>query len=314
VNNHELLRSILPSLLALGLIVPSMAAQQPSSIPETPTKMVVTVEPRHGSSSVPTISRQDVMVYEGHNRDQVTDLVPLQGNNAGLELFIVLDDGLRSSVDSQISDLQKFISAQPATTAIGLGYMRDGTVSVAQNPATDHAQAAKALRIPFGERGISPSPYESISELIKKWPVQGLRREILMISDGIDALYGGGPDDPYLDQEIQDAQKANVIVFSIYAPGAGHYGHSFWRMSWGQTFESQLSDETGGEAYNIGLGSPVSFAPYLEDLSQRLTRQYLVTFVAKTEKKAGMRKISLKTEVPNTELVAADRAFIPAGE
>jgi hypothetical protein len=312
VKTHELLRSTLTSLLALGLIVPSMAAQQPS-LPGAPIKVVVSVEPRHGSAA-PVLDRGDVMVYEGHDRDQVTDLVPLQGNDAGLELFIVLDDGLSTSVGSEIGELQKFIQAQPATTAIGIGYMRDGTVSVAQNLTTDHVQAAKSLRLPVGERGISPSPYESIAELIKKWPVHTVRREVLMISDGIDALYGGGADDPYVNQAIEEAQKANVIVFSIYARGAGHFGHTLWRMNWGQIFESQLSDQTGGESYYNGLENPVSFAPYLSDLSQRLTRQYLVTFIAKPEKKAGMRNVKFRTEVPNAELVATDKVYAPAGE
>lgn len=295
------------------LLVPSIAAEQPSTLPGVPAKMVVTVEARHGST-VPVINREDVMIYEGHDRDQVTDWIPLQGDHAGLELFILLDDGLSTSVGSQLNDLQKFISAQPATTAIGIGYMRDGTVAVAQNLTADHAQAAKALRLPIGDRGTSPSPYLSIVDLIKRWPAHQERREILMISDGIDALYGGGPDDPYVDQAIEEAQKAGVMVFSIYAPGAGHVGHTFWRMNWGQNYESQLSDETGGESYYLGLGSPVSFTPYLEDLAQRLTRQYLLTFVAKPEKKAGARQVKLRTEVPNAELVAADKIYTPAGQ
>jgi hypothetical protein len=313
MKNHKLLRSAFLSTVVLGLILPSMAAEVPTALPGVSAKMVVSVEPRHGSA-VPALNRGDVMVYEGHDRDQVTDLVPLQGNNAGLELFIVLDDGLSTSVGSQIGDLQNFIQAQPSTTAIGIGYMRDGGTSVVQNLTTDHALAAKSLRIPLGERGVSPSPYESITDLIKKWPVNGTRREILMISDGIDALYGGGPDDPYVDQAIEEAQKANVIVFSIYAHGAGHLGHTLWRMNWGQNYESQLSDETGGESYSNGLGNPVSFAPYLNDLSQRLTQQYLVTFVTKPEKKAGMRTVKFKTEVPNAEVVGAARVYTPAGE
>jgi hypothetical protein len=39
----------------------------------------------------------------------------------------------------------------------------------------------------------------------------------------------------------------------------------------------------------------------------------LLTFVAKPEKKAGERQVKLKTEVPNAELVAADRIHTPAG-
>jgi hypothetical protein len=313
MQKHQFLRSAFLSLVTLGLLVPSIAAQQPPSLPGVPATMVVTVEARHGSTA-PVINREDVMVYEGHDRDQVTDWIALQGDRAGLELFILLDDGLNTSVGSQLGDLQKFIAAQPSTTAIGIGYMRNGTVAIAQNPTTDHGQAAKSLRLPLGERGISASPYLSITDLIKRWPVQQERREILMISDGIDALYGGGPSDPYVDQAIEEAQKAGVIVFSIYSRGAGHYGHSFWRVNWGQNYESQLSDETGGESFYLGLDSPVSFSPYLEDLTQRFTRQYLLTFLAKPEKKAGLRSVKLRTEVPNAELVSADKVYMRAGE
>lgn len=296
----------------LGSLVSSAAAQQSPASAGVPTRLVVTVEAKHGST-LPVINREDVMVYEGHDRDQVMDWVPLQGNQAALELFILIDDGLNSSVDLQLSDLKKFIGSQPATTAIGIGYMRDGTVQVAQNPTTDHEQAVKALRIPFGERGISPSPYLSLADLIKRWPDQQVRREVLMISDGIDGLNGGGPTNPYLDEAIAAAQRAGVVVYSIYSPGAGHFGHSFWRTNWGQNFLSQLSDETGGESYGLLLGTPVSFLPYLEDLTKRLTHQYLLTFVARPEKKAGERQVKLKTEVPNAELVSADKIYTPAG-
>ena len=55
-------------------------------------------------------------------------------------------------------------------------------------------------------------------------------------------------------------------------------------MNWGQNYLSQISDETGGESYYLGFGAPVSFVPYLDDLTHRLTRQYLLTFLAKPEK------------------------------
>ena len=54
--------------------------------------MVVTVEPHHGSD-VPAVNREDVMVYEGKDRDTVTEWIPAQGDHAALELFILLDDG-----------------------------------------------------------------------------------------------------------------------------------------------------------------------------------------------------------------------------
>jgi hypothetical protein len=299
-------------LLAVSALAPSQVVAQQASSTGVPAHMVVTVEPRHGSN-VPVINREDVMVYQGHDRAKVTDWLPLQGEHAGLQLFILIDDAANTSLGSQLEDIRQFINAQPATAAIGVAYMRNGTADILQNLTDDHALAAKALRLPLGDPGAAGSPYFSLVDLIKRWPESQVRREILMVSDGIDRFGGSGPSNPYVDSAIEDAQRAGIIIYSIYTPGTGHLGHSFWRMNWGQNYLSQISDETGGESYYLGFGAPVSLAPYLDDLTHRLTRQYLLTFLAKPEKKAGFQQVKLRTEVPNAELVAADRVYVPAG-
>jgi hypothetical protein len=47
-------------------------------------------------------------------------------------------------------------------------------------------------------------------------------------------------------------------------------------------------------------------------MARKLGRQYLLTFIPKPEKKAGMQRVKLQTEVPNAELVSADKVFVPA--
>ena len=303
---------VLLTVAALASGLWSTAAQQTSS-DGVPAHVVVTVEPRHGSN-VPVINREDVMVYQGHERAKVTDWLPLQGEHAGLQLFILIDDAANTSLGSQLEDIRQFVNAQASTTAIGVAYMRNGTADVLQNPTNDHMQAAKALRLPLGDAGASGSSYFSVVDLIKRWPEAAVRREILMVSDGIDRFGGSGPNNPYGDSTIEDAQRAGIIIYSIYTPGVGHFGHSFWRINWGQNYLSQISDETGGESYYLGFGAPVTFAPYLDDLNHRLTRQYLLTFLAKPENKAGFQSFKLRTEVPNAELVAADRVYVRAGK
>jgi hypothetical protein len=274
--------------------------------------LLVTVEARHGSN-VPEITRDDVMVYEGRDRDRVTGWLPLKGDHAGLEFFIMLDDSSSVSLGSQLEDLHQFIIAQPATTKIGIAYMQNGNAQVLQNLTNDHALAAKALRLPMANPGASASPYFSLGDLIKRWPPSEERHEVLMITDGIDRYWGSGPDNAYVDQVIEQVQRAGVIVYSIYTPGEGHYGHSYWRTYWGQNYLSQVADETGAESYYlIGSAPPVTFAPYLEDITRRLGNQYLVTFIAKPQKKAGMQRVKVRTEVPNAELVSADRVYVPA--
>ena len=102
------------------------------------------------------------------------------------------------------------------------------------------------------------------------------------------------------------------MVYSIFATGAGHYGHSQWSVTWGQSYLAQVAEQTGGEAWFQGFETPVSLAPYLDDLSHRLTGQYLLSFVPKPEKKAGFQRIKLRTELPNAELVGQESVYVPA--
>jgi hypothetical protein len=295
---------------AVWLSVAGSAYAQNAGVP---THILVTVEARHGKT-VPEVSRPDVMVYEGHDRDQVTDWTPAQGDHAGLELFILLDDGSNLSLGTQLDSIRKFISAQPASAKIGVAYMQNGVAKIEQSPTSDHALAAKALRLPLGAAGINASPYFALSDLVKKWPESPDRHEVLMASDGVDRYYGiGDPQDPYLDTAIHDAERAGILVYAIYTPGAGHFGHSYWQNYWGQIYLSRLAEETGGEAFYIGFtGAPVSFDPFLEDTAQHLEHQYWLTFLAKPPKKSGWQRIKVTTEVSNAELVAAHEAYVPA--
>jgi hypothetical protein len=290
-------------------------AQQATNASGTPVHMIVTVEPRKGSE-VPVVTREDVMVYEGKNREQVTEWIPAQSDHAGLEFYVLIDDASSSALDTQLSDIKKFIAGLPANAQVGVAYMQNGTARMEQKLTTDHDLAAKALRLPFGYLGADASPYFSLSDLAKHWQPDGTRHEVLMISSGADPYYGVGDTlDPYVSAAIEDCQRAGVLVSAIYAPGAGHFGHSHWYNYWGQIYLSKLTEETGGEGYYIGFFGPApDFSPFLKDAANRLEHQYLLTFLAEPQKKAGVRPIKLKTELHNVDLVAANAVYVPASE
>lgn len=299
-------------LISAGLAMGGMLliAREDVPPPATPIQMTVTVEARHGKE-VPVMKPGDVMVFQKKERLPVTDLDP----RAALELYILIDDASGMSLGSQLGDLKQFIETQPAETSIGIGYMRNGTVEFTEALTAHHAKAAKGLRLPLGYPGVMPSPFLSLSDLIKRWPAGAARHEVLLVTSGIDPL-GGGVVDPYLDSAIEHAQRAGIVVYAIYAPAAdhgGHGGHSFWRMNWGQNHLAQIAEETGGEAYMLGFGPPVSFAPYFADIAEHLAHQYVVTFLITPGKKAGFQSVRLTTEVPNAELVTAGKVYIPAG-
>jgi hypothetical protein len=309
-------RYTLPIIVGLAMFcgLPLLPAQSSDSN-GIPVHMVVTVEPNKGSD-VQTINREDVLVTENKDRDTVTAWAPAPADGSGLEFFVLLDDSSNATLGSQLDDIRKFIDEQPAAEKVGVAYMQNGMAKIMQVPTSDHALAGKALRLPLGTEGANGSPYFSLSDLVKHWPTGASRREVLMVSDGIDPYYGAGDwEDPYLNAAIEDAQRAGIIVSALYTPGAGHFGHSYYQTYWGQLYMSKLADRTGGESYYIGMtGPPVAFAPYLDDARSRLTHQYLLTFLAKPPKKAGLQPVRITTEVPHVDLVAAGRVYVPANK
>jgi hypothetical protein len=304
--------------LVLGLVFVSIpvSAQQTDSSDNVPVHMVVTVKPHHGDH-VTAVAADDVKVYRGKTQEKVTDWVPLQGDRAGLQLFILIDENARDSVSLQFRTLEQFIQEQAPTTAVGVGYMRNGTVFKAQDLTTDHALAAKSLRLPIGGAVGYSSPYLAVSDLMKKWPVTQDRREIVMITSGLDPLGAGFSENPfnnpYLDEATERAEKGGFIVYAIYVPTVGRAGRGLIRTDLAQTGLDLLAQKTGGSAYYLMFGAPVDIAPYLNDISFSLKHQYELTFLAKAARKPALEPVKLKTEMPNMGLVSAESGYVGNG-
>lgn len=265
------------------------------------------------SHSERSLAASGITVEEAKSERQVISLVPAGKNGALLQLLILIDDSARSSFGTQISTLKQFVEELPTGVEVGIGYMRNGTNQMVAPLTADHAAAAQKIRLPFGAGGADVSPYQSLADAVKSWPQkQAERREVIMISSGIEGLGGGfTPDNPYVNSGIREAQKGGVVVFPIYNPSVGS-GRSYWRGTWGQNFLSQLADETGGEAYNINMGTPVSIEPFLKEILQRLDKQYILTFEAKAENKAELQNVKIRSKGDGS-IAAASKVFVRAG-
>ena len=288
------------------------AGQAPIGAPGVPTNIVVTLEPKHGKT-IPPIEMADITVRQGKEHSPITGFTPLAG--ADKQLLLLIDDCAQVTFDAEIQSLKQFVGALPPNFEVAVAYMRDGVADyTTQGFTRDHAAAANSIRVALGPGGADVSPYDSLTDAIHKWPQSGgQRKEVLMISSGIEGLGGGyTPDNPYVNAGIESAIKAGVVVYTIYSPSVGHFGHSMWRTSWGQNFLSQLSDETGGESYYIGFGAPVSFAPYLQEFLDAQEHQYLVSFTARPEKKSGMQPIKVSIDNKDASVAAPDKVFVRA--
>jgi hypothetical protein len=283
---------------------------QPQSAPGTPVSVIVTLEPRR-EKTIPAVEQQDIAVYQQNDKRPVTGFVPLRGS---MQLMLLIDDSAGTSFSTEIGTLKTFVTSLPSSTEVAIGYMRNGYTQLTQNFTGDHTAAANAIRVPMGPGGADVSPYESLADAIKKWPnSEAERKEVIMISSGIEGLGGGFyRDNPYVMKGIDAAVKAGVVVYTIYNPSVGHYGHSLWRTTWGQNFLSELSDQTGGESYMIGFGSPVSFQPFLEQIREHQNHQYLLTFTARPEQKSGFQPFRVAIQNKDASIAAPDRVYVKA--
>ncbi|MGB8061648.1 MAG: hypothetical protein WCF26_07125 [Candidatus Sulfotelmatobacter sp.] len=304
------------AMAAIAAALP-LHAEEPTKT-TVPVTMTVTANVAN-NKRMPEISQQDVVVTQGKERLKVRGWVPAQGQYAGLDLFILIDDASDTSLGMHLDDLKTFISAQPSTTLVGVGYMRNATVQIVQDLTTDHAAAAKALRLPLGSRGAYSSPYLSVIDLMNRWPSTDRRREILMVTDGIDRArrtlpWRGLRINPDVDSASDVAMRTGTIIHTIYAPGVGRYRRNYWEATSGQMGIAKLSDVSGGESFFLGLETPVSFTPYLDQLQKILDNQYLLTVSAQPGRKTQLHNVTIDTEVAGVELASADAVWVPAAK
>jgi len=332
MRNRRMLRAFLGTVCVFAFTGQILNSQQKAPSSSAEVHVVITDMAVQSDSELPRLREGEVKVKQGKTFLQVTQLVPAQGDNAALQLMILIDDTLNPVIGGNLNDLKEFIKAQPPSTVIGIGYMSNAGVNVVQNFTPDHDLAVKAVRLPRGLLSTMDSPYLSLISLVKGWTQQTVRREVLMVSDGIDRLRGETPTPsrlgpnfgsvyhsmPTLSADATSAseisQRYNVIVHSLYAVGVGRAGRGSWDLQMGLSGLSKIADETGGECYSLGTSNPVSFKPYLERLQRTLDNQYYLVFLAIPKKNAGLQRVNILTEISNSEIAAPNNVWVGAAK
>jgi hypothetical protein len=296
--------------LGAVLLLTTAAVSRAQTSPAASGSATFTVTAVGKKETAPPIAKDDVQLFQGKERKQIGNWQ--KGDQ--LYLAILIDDSLDSVAGGQWDYLKEFINAQPPTTYMALGYLRNNTTQVAQDFTQDHALVTKAIRLPIGIGALGSSPYLSIMDMLKRWPNTGPRRSILLISSGIDSFRGSffGAWYPDLDSVIQRAEKQNTNIWSIYFPSAGHRGHSFYLVNYAQNNMDRMAEETGAESFFL-IGAPVSIKPYLDEITTHLNNQYLLTFAGDGGKKGKFDRVRVKTELPDVEFLTPNQVFLPPG-
>ncbi len=283
---------------------------------ENPTgqaQLVVTVKAKK-SRPVQPVQQSDIAVKLNNRPVDTVGWKPLKGPDASLQLIFFIDEGVRSYWSLQIPDLKKFIDVLPPSTAVAVAYMDNGRAVMAQTLTTDHALAAKSLRMTNEIPGISGSPYFCLSDLAKNYwhSPRKTRRVVFMVTNGEDPYYRSmDMQDPYVAAAIQDAQKAGLLVYSIYFRNRDAGGPNSFSTLIGQSYLLRVANETGGEFYSMALMSPISFTPYLKQFKESLNHQYLLTVAAG---RTGWQQVSVKAKIPDVQLAAPKEIYVDKNE
>src|SRR6266478_2510142 len=114
------------------------------------------------------------------------------GTNSPINLLVLIQDDVVSSVALEIKPLAEFIRKLPRGSRVSVGYLRAGSLQVRQKFTSDLEKAAKALRPPIGFASAGPyNPYVEVIEAIRRFESQPAgRRAILLVSDGLDISHG----------------------------------------------------------------------------------------------------------------------------
>ena len=274
---------------------------------------VVTIMPKHAGNTTAPVSAQDVKIKLNGKETSVTNLVPLRGANDVVELVVLMDGSARASLGTQFGEISEFISSLPPNVKVAFGYMENGN-SVLTGPLSgDHAEVLKGLHLHAGMAGTNGSPYFCLSDLAKRWPSTqpGVRREVLMVTDGVDEYNRRyDPEDPYVQAAVNDSVRAGLIVYTIYWRSQGRFDATGYANNAGQNLMLNLTQATGGKSFWEGMGNPVSFQPYLEELTKRFQNQYELTFATRFNGKPEIEGMKLKLSAPGSEVDAPQQVFV----
>jgi hypothetical protein len=339
MRNVKAIFGMAVALGALGFGARAVQAQDKAAPGSVQVHMVITDEGIRDSAEVAILRAENLQVKQGKTALKIDAVIPARGDSAALQLFILIDDTSDiTSIGNNLNDVRDFINAQAPTTVVGIGYMSNAAVQIVQNFTPDHAAAAKAVRLPLGTTSTMDSPYLSLISLIKGWPEQKVRREVLMISDGIDRLRGQRESDirsprsaypgpsrglsnnmsvsmttisPDVDTASTASQRYGVIVHGIYTPGVGRVGRNAWEAQVGQAGVAQIAEQSGGEYFSLGTQNLISFKPYLDRLQKVFENQYFLVFRAVPKNKPALQRVNISTEVKDFEIAAADNVWVP---
>jgi|SRR5687767_324938 len=308
LTNRILMSLIFVMVSSLGLqpaLAQSPAVSSASrSRAARPMTIPITIRVK-GVKPEPELQMIDLTVTEDGEPQTVLSIRAI-GTSSPLTLAVLIQDDLVSTISNEIKSLRDFINQLPRGSRVMVGYLRGGSLQIRQKFTTDLERAGNSLRVPIGSPSAAPyNPYVEVIEAIRRFDSQPSgRRAILLVSDGLDVSQGidsstaGQSVD--LQRAIKEAQRRSIAVYGFYAPTVGSRDRILLAAN-AQGSLLRLAEETGGRAFFQGLGAPVSFDPFIKELTTSLDKQIALTYLS-THLDKGFHRIQVRSLSSGVEI------------
>jgi hypothetical protein len=147
---------------------------------------------------------------------------------------------------------------------------------------------------------------------MQQWSPKAPRREIVLVSPGIDDSTAENVVCVNAEMAIHDAERAGVVIYALYNPVANYLSEKWEKVDSGMVDLAHVCYETGGEAYFMSHNPVESIGPFLDDIAEHLAHQYLVKFRLAPGPESGFHPIYVSAVSPSLELMVPSSVWIPA--
>ncbi len=307
-------RNLWTSIAVLGVLSAASAGYAQNSEGQASAETVVTVLPKNGEAAAP-LPESALKVEVNGKQVQPATWQPY--GKGEIQMVLLIDNSARFSFGRNLGDLATFIKNLPPNVSAAVAYMQNGAAVLSGTLSKDRTATAGELHLPSGTPGSNASPYFCLQDLVKHWPAARsvARREVLMITDGVDPYnVRYDPENPYITSTLDAVNRGGLVVYSIYWRDQGGLDNSQYETNAGQSYLTQVADASGGNFYYEGLTNPVSFVPFLSDLQRRLDNQYELEVPVRAQKKEDYPSLKVRAEGSAVKITAANRvATAPEG-
>jgi VWFA-related protein len=132
--------------------------------------------------------------------------------------------------------------------------------------------------------------YQAAQERLRSEPG---RKAIVLITDGMDV-----GSKLRIDDAIDAAQKADVIIYGIYYVDSKAYGGADWANRRGRSVLLEMADQTGGRFFRVDRKHPLK--KIFDQIQQEMRSQYALDFISSDQTKDGLyRRLQVFLRDPN---------------